>query len=259
MVSFIHITERTGDTMPKAWQVTVACLLQLTGYYSCLSIHLLCQSSLTDSTKIIRGLSAVQDTKIRELIHLCLQEFIILLLPSLVLPLCYLDPRVYLYHLYLFSFYGWTLLSALKWKVRLGAWWGYSKSCYCHGSTNAFMLLILSFTHSFICSLKKCLLNVSYVLRTVQNSGDRWWAKTHAFMESIIYCERNTCMKVTPAMGTYTWGNYYEGRDLEGLEGGVEENKPNGPGELSRQRKHNTAGLPLWSEGHVWSAECEEK
>lgn len=189
IVSFIHITERTGDTTLRAWQVTVACLLQLTEYHSCLSVGLLCQSSLTDSTKIIRGLSAVQDTKIRELIHLCPQEFIILLIPSLVLPLCYL---------YLFSFYLWTLLSALKWKVKLSVWWGYSKNCYCHGSMNISTLLIVSFTHSFICPLSKCLLNVFCVPRTVQNTGDRWRAKIHAFMESIIYCERNTCMKVTP-------------------------------------------------------------
>lgn len=103
---------------------------------------------------------------------------------------------------------------------------------------NTSTLLVLSLTYSFICSLNKCLLNVFYVPRTVQNTGERWQAKIHAFMEPIIYCERNTCVKVIPSMGTYTWGKYYEGRDLGGLEGGVEDNKPNGPG--SFPGKENT-------------------
>lgn len=86
--------------MPKASQITGACLLRLTKYHSFLSLGLLCQSSLTD-THISRDLGAMQDAKIIELTHLCPQELISLLISSsLMLPLCSLCAYLYL-HLYL--------------------------------------------------------------------------------------------------------------------------------------------------------------
>ena len=61
----------------------------MTDDHSILSLGLFCQPSWTD-TEISRSPGAMQDIKIIELIHLCPQALAILLVLSLVLPLCYL-------------------------------------------------------------------------------------------------------------------------------------------------------------------------
>lgn len=74
-----------------------------------------------------------------------------------------------------------------------------------------------------------------------------------AFMEFTVYCERNTWVKVVPAMGTYTGGKCYEGEE-QGLEGETSQDLKEGWRITSTRawesfpgRGNSThQGLPLW-------------